>query len=199
MTEHTASRRSLLAGTLGGSALGGLVLGSGDAAEAVTVPSDPSSSFFLAIDGIPGDETDQAFPKTIGVLDWSFGVATAISPTNTGAGVGKSKPQPFTFVGRASSASPKLFLAAARGTHITTATLTARRGSELPFVYLTLTLKNLFVTSYQTSPDPVNAFPLDVVRLEFGVATLAFTTQKPDGSAGKTVTAGFDFIKNIVV
>lgn len=197
MTQHTASRRSLLAGTLGGSALGGLVLGAADAAEAVTVPSDPGSSFFLAIDGIPGDATDQALPKTIETLDWSFGVATAISPTNTGAGVGKSKPQPFTFVSRMSSASPKLFLACAKGTHIPTAKLTARRAGEVPFVYLTLTLKNLFVTSYQTSPDPVNAFPLDVVRIEFGLVTVSFTAQKPDGSAGKAVTAGFDFIKNV--
>jgi len=198
MTQHAASRRSLLAGTLGGSALGGLVLGTPDSADAVTVPSDPGSSFFLAVDGIPGDEADADLPKTIRVLDWSFGVATAISPTNTGAGVGKSRPQPFTFVTRMSSASPKLFLACAKGTHIPTATLTARRAGEVPFVFLELTLKNLFVTSYQAAPDQVDAFPLDVVRLEYGAVKVSVKVQNLDGSV-RTVTTGFDFIKNVVV
>lgn len=196
MTEHTASRRTLLAGTLGGSALGGLVLASQDSAEAVTIPTDPTSDFFLAIDGIPGDSLDSRLPKTIEVLDWSWGVTTAISPTNTGSGVGKSKPQPFTFVADTSSASPKLFLACAKGTHIQTATLTARRAGDLPFVYLTIKLQNLFVTSYQVSPGPVNAFPLDVVQLEYGAVTVTYTPQKPDGSAGSKVTAGFNFITN---
>jgi type VI secretion system secreted protein Hcp len=196
MTEHAASRRTLLAGTLGGSALGGLVLASQDSAEAVTIPSDPASDFFLAIPGIPGDSVDAAFPNTIGVLDWSWGVATAISPTNTGSGAGKSKPQPFTFVARTGSASPKLFLACAKGTHITSATLTARRSGAQPFVYLTVKLQNLFVTSYQVAPGPVDAFPLDVVRLEYGAVTVTYKLQDDRGQVAKTVTADFNFITN---
>lgn len=196
MTEHTASRRTLLAGTLGGSALGGLVLASPDSAEAVTIPTDPTSDFFLAIDGIPGDSLDSRLPKTIEVLDWSWGVTTAISPTNTGSGAGKSKPQPFTFVARTSSASPKLFLACAKGTHIKSAKLTARKPGDVPFVYLTIQLQNLFVTSYQVAPAPTDAFPLDVVQLEYGAVTISYTAQNPAGGPGTKVTAGFDFIKN---
>jgi type VI secretion system secreted protein Hcp len=196
MTEHTASRRTLLAGTLGGSALGGLVLASPDAAEAVTIPTDPTSSFFLAIDGIPGDSVDKQFAKTIDVLDWSWGVNTAISPTNTGSGAGKSKPQPFTFVARTSSASPKLFLACAKGTHFKSATLSARRSGDAAFVYLTIKLQNLFVTSYQVAPAPTDAFPLDVVQLEYGAVTISYTPQTAAGGPGTKVTAGFDFIKN---
>ena len=197
MSEHTASRRTLLAGTLGGSALGGLVLASPDAAKAVTIPIDPSSSFFLAIDGIPGDSLDAKFPKTIEVLDWSWGVTTAISPTNTGSGAGKSKPQPFTFVARTSSASPKLFLACAKGTHIKSATLNARRAGDASFVYLTIKLQNLFVTSYHVAPAPTDAYPLDVVQLEYGAVTISYTPQTPAGGAGTKVTASFDFIKNV--
>jgi type VI secretion system secreted protein Hcp len=196
MTEHTASRRTLLAGTLGGSALGGLVLASADSAEAVTIPTDPSSDFFLNIDGIPGDSTAVGFLKQIVVLDWSWGVSTAISPTNTGSGAGKSKPQPFTFVASTSSASPKLFLACAQGTHIKSAKLTARRSGEMPSVYLTITLQNLFITSYQVAPAPTDAFPLDVVQLEYGAVTVTYTKQNPSGGMPTNVTAGFDFLKN---
>ena len=54
-------------------------------------------------DGVQGDSTDASFPKSIEVLDWSWGVTTATSPTNTARGAGKSKPQPFTFVAHNSS------------------------------------------------------------------------------------------------
>ena len=197
MTDHVATRRTLLAGTLGGTALGGLVLGTTDSAEAITIPTAPSSDFFLVIDGIPGESVDQQFPKSIEVLDWSWGVNTAISPTNTGSGASKSKPQPFTFVARISVATPKLFLACAKGTHIKTATLTSRKAGETPQVNLVLKLENLFVTSDHVAPGPVDAFPLEVVQLEYGKVTVSYTEQSPAGGIGKTVTAGYDFLKNI--
>ena len=114
MADHTATRRTLLAGTLGGSALGGLVLTT-DAEAAVTVPSAPAVDFFVALAGVPGESEDAQFPHTFDTLDWSFGETTSVSPTNTGSGVGKSRPQPFVFVAHTSVASPKLFLAWAKG------------------------------------------------------------------------------------
>ena len=105
------------------------------------MPTQPASAFFLLINGIKGDSTNVAHPKTIEVLDWTFGVDTAISPTNTGSGAGKSKPRDFTFVARTTIASPALFLATAKGTHFTAATLYARRTNvEQPFDYLTVKL-----------------------------------------------------------
>ena len=196
MTDLSTSRRTLLAGALGGSTLGGLVVATADSAEAVTVPTEPNSDFFLAIDGVPGDATDASFPKTIVVLDWSWGVTTGISPTNTGSGASKSKPQPFMFVAAASSASPKLFLRCAKGSHIKQAILTARKKGAGKSGYLTVKLENLFVTSYRIAPGPTDAFPLDVVGLEYGAATVSFTVQSDVGGPGTTVTAGFDFIKN---
>jgi len=197
MTYPAATtRRTLLAGTLGGSALGSLIVASADSAEAVAVPSDPASDFFLVIDGVQGDSTDASFPKSIEVLDWSWGVTTTVSPTNTGSGVGKSKPQPFTFVAHTSSASPKLFLRCAKGTHIKKATLTARKKGAGKAGYLTVKLENLFVTSYHVAPAPTDALPLDVVRLEYGAATVTSTQQSDVGGPSTTVTAGFDFIKN---
>jgi type VI secretion system secreted protein Hcp len=198
MADHNASRRTLLAGTLGGSALGGFVLASGDPAEAFSVPSDPTSSFFLKIDGIPGDSIDSQFPDTISVFDWSWGVTNSISPVNTGGGAGKSKPHDFTFVSPMSVASPKLFLACAKGTHINKATLSARKqGGKEP--YLVITMQNVFVTSYQTAPGPEDAFPRDVADLAYGAVTISYTTQNPEGGVGRTVTAGFDFLRNASV
>jgi type VI secretion system secreted protein Hcp len=199
LPDHSTSRRTLLAGSLTGTALGSLLLTTGDTAEAVTVPTDPASDFFLTIPGIPGDSLDANFPKQIEVLDWSWGVTTAISPTNPGSGASKSKPSPFTFVSRLGSASPKLFLACAQGTSIPSATLSARHSGAGATVYLVIKLKTVFVTSYQVAPGPVDAYPLDVVRLEYGAATITYNAQSSVGGPPTAITAGFNFLKDIAL
>ena len=94
MADHSTTRRTLLAGTLGGSALGGLVLTT-DAEAAVSVPSAPAVDFFVDLAGVPGESQSEQFPNTFDTLDWSFGETTSVGPTNTGNGVGKVRPQPF--------------------------------------------------------------------------------------------------------
>jgi type VI secretion system secreted protein Hcp len=197
MADHTTTRRTLLAGTLGGSALGGLVLTS-DAEAAVSVPSAPAVDFFVALPGVPGESVDEQFPNTFDTLDWSFGETTSVSPTNTGNGVGKVKPQPFVFVKHVDKASPALFLKCATGKHFPKATITARkRSSKEP--YLQVVLHDVYISSYRTAPGSVDAVPLDVVGLDYGSVLITFTPQNPDGSLGTPIEAGFDFVKNKVL
>jgi len=169
-----SSRRTLLAGTLTASAFGGLLAGTGSGA-AQAIPSDPTSLFFLAIPGIPGDSTDDRHPDTIELLDWSYGVDNTISPTNTGSGTSKSKPRDFVFVSRMGVASPKLFAATAKGTHFASAQLFARRAAtEGTFDYLVVKFENLFVTSYAVAPSDTDAWPMDVVHMDYGRITVTF-------------------------
>jgi len=196
MSELLTSRRTLLGGALTASAASAMFA---SASSAEAVPTSPTSSFFLAINGIPGESLDAKHPKTIEVLDWSFGLDSAISPTNTGSGAGKSRPRDFTFVARSSLASPLLFIRVATGAHLTTATLYARRNGEQTWDYLKLRLDNLYVTSYVVAPDPTNAAPLDVVHLEFAKAQMTWVTQSPAGGPGTSITKGFDFINNVVI
>jgi type VI secretion system secreted protein Hcp len=197
MADHTATRRTLLAGTLGGSALGGLVLTT-DAEAAVSVPGSPAVDFFVDLAGVPGESQDAQFPHTFDTLDWSFGETTSVSPTNTGNGVGKVKPQPFVFVKHVDKASPVLFLKCATGKHVTKATLTARkRASKEP--YLEVVLRDVYISSCRTAPASVDAVPLDVVGLDYRSVLITFTPQNPDGSLGTPVRAGFDFVKNKVL
>jgi len=169
-----SSRRTLLAGTLTASAFGGLLAGTGSGA-AQAIPSDPTSLFFLAIPEIPGDSTDDKHPDTIELLDWSYGVDNTISPTNTGSGTSKSKPRDFVFVSRMGVASPKLFAATAKGTHFASAQLFARRAAtEGTFDYLVVKFENLFVTSYAVAPSDTDAWPMDVVHMDYGRITVTF-------------------------
>jgi len=55
------------------------------------------------------------------------------------------------------------------------------------------------VTSYVVAPDPVNAFPLDVVHVDYGRVQITYVPQLPTGGPGTPVTTGFDFISNTAV
>jgi len=196
MSELLTSRRTLLGGALTASAASAMFA---SASSAEAVPTLPSSTFFLAINGIQGESTDSKHPKTIEVLDWTFGVDNAISPTNTGSGAGKSKPRDFTFVALSSIASPLLFIKAATGAHLTTATLFARKNGEQTWDYLKLRFDNLFITSYAVAPHPVDAGPVDVVHIDYGKVQITWVQQSPAGGPGTSITKGFDFVNNVVI
>lgn len=193
---HLSSRRAVLAGALTTGVTTGVVASGLPAVAADDIPSSPGSQFFLKLGTILGDSTNAAHPRTIDLLTWSFGADTTISPFNPGSGTTKSKPRDFTFIARMGSHSPHLFAAAAKGTLIGPSTLWARRASTA-FEYLVVTMENLYVTSYVTAPSDTDAYPLDVVRVDFGKLTQTFRFQKPDGSAGTPITQTFNFVTNV--
>jgi type VI secretion system secreted protein Hcp len=158
------------------------------------IPVSPTSLFFLQIGTILGDSVNAQHPNTIDVLTWSFGADTTISPFNTGSGPAKSKPRDFTFISRMGSHSPKVHGAAAKGTRFAKATLWGRRNTGLE--YLQVTLENVYVTSYAVAPSDSDAFPLDVVRLDYGKITHFYRHQTPTGSF-TTVTKTFDYVTNV--
>lgn len=190
--EIVSSRRAVIASALG---TGALAMTSSEAAAAVDdVPTNPTSQFFLQVDGIQGDSTHGLHPKWIDVLSWSFGATTSISPTNTGNGPAKSKPNDFTFLARMGSQSPKLHNALVRGIKINAATLVARRIGADPFKYLQVVIENLYVTSYAVVPSDGDGFPLEAVRMDFARITHTFIAQKPDGSAAPPVTMSWNYL-----
>ena len=194
--DSTTSRRAVLGSALG---LGGAALALSAAtgeASAATIPSDPSSGFFLTIPGIPGESTDAQFPKTIDLLTWSFGVTSSVVSTTTGPATDKSKPSSFVFVARASKASPKLMLTVATGKHLDVVTLDAAFRGEVPINYLRVKLETVAVTSYQVAPGEQDGWPLDVVRMDYRKITTTYTPQNPNGSPGTPITVGFDFGTN---
>ena len=188
---HVSSRRAVLAGALGTGAVGAML----PAIAADDLPTNPTSLFNLQIGAIVGDSTLAQHPKTIDVLTWSFGSDTTISPFNTGSGPSKSKPRDFTFVARMGSHSPVVHSAAAKGTNFAKATLWGRRTST-GLEYLVVTLENLYVTSYAVAPSDSDAFPLDVVHLDYGKITHFYRHQTPTGSF-TTVTKTFNYVTNV--
>lgn len=154
--------------------------------------------YFLRIDGIEGESPDSKHKGEIELESWSWGESqAALAPSGGGGGAGKVQMQDFHFVTRVSKASPRLFQACASGQHIKSAQLTARKAGERQLEFLRYTLSDVLVTSYQTGGSGgAEVVPMDQVSLNFSKIRVDYTEQKPDGSAGGTVSAGWDVKAN---
>jgi type VI secretion system secreted protein Hcp len=147
---------------------------------------------FLKIDGIQGESTDAKHKDEINVLSWSWGetLATAAGPAG---GTGKVSMQDFRFSKAVDKASPKLMLACASGQQIKDAVLSCRKagGSQ---DFLTITLTEVAVSSYEVTNgaavDPADQFVLHFAKIQFD-----YVQQKPDGTTGASIEAGWD-VKN---
>jgi type VI secretion system secreted protein Hcp len=146
-----------------------------------------AEKWFLKIDGIEGDSTDEAHPGEIDVLSWSWGATNTRPPgAGGGGGVGRANFQNFQFVARISKASPTLFMSCATGVHHKAATLSGVRVGDKAKDFLTYKLSDVLVMSVHHGDGegdvPTEQFSLDYARFE-----MSFTPP-----TGPPITAGID-------
>ena len=156
------------------------------------------TDYFLSIDGIAGDSLDAKHKGEIEVQSFSWGETQSGSvAAGGGAGAGRVSMQDLHMTTRTSKAGPQLLLACASGKHFKTAALTARRsGTVGGQEFLTFSLTDVLVSSYQTSGAGGADGPEDAVSLNFGRIVVEYREQNPDGSPGPTTKAGWDVKAN---
>jgi type VI secretion system secreted protein Hcp len=154
--------------------------------------------YFLKIQGIEGESGDHAHKGEIQVESWSWGETQSGSMSfGGGGGAGKVSMNDFHFVMRNCKASPKLFLACATGEHFKEALLTARKAGKQQQEFLKVKFTDCLVSSYQTGGSAQgDVLPMDQVSLNFAKIDLEYKEQKPDGSLGGAVKAGYDQKQN---
>jgi type VI secretion system secreted protein Hcp len=152
------------------------------------------ADFFLKIEGIDGESQDSKHKNEIDLESWSFGEnQTGASHAGGGGGAGKVHMQDFHFVMRVNKASPKLFLACATGEHIKKAILTCRKAGKEQQEYLKWNFTDLLISSYQTGGSSHgDALPVDQISFNFSKVEVEYKEQKPDGTLGGLVKAGYD-------
>jgi len=104
--------------------------------------------------------------------------------------------QDLQFTTRISKAGPKLFLACAIGEHLQQAVLTARKAGGEQMEFLTYTLSDLLVTSYQSGASADTEVVSDSVSLNFSKIQIEYKEQSAKGGVGATVKAGWDVRAN---
>lgn len=157
--------------------------------------------YFLKIDGIEGESTDDKHKNEIELESWSWGVTnTGVghSSGTTGSGAGKASFQDFHIVTKLSKASGKLMLACATGQHIPTAILTCRKAGGEQQEFYTVKLTDLLVSSYQTGGSGhSDIVPVDQCSLNYGKVELEYKQQdSAKGSVGSPVKVGYNLATN---
>lgn len=154
--------------------------------------------YFLKIEGVDGESTDDKHKGEIELESWSFGGSNAGSfSSGGGGGTGKVALQDFNFVKKTDKASAKLFTACCTGEHLKKVTLTCRKAGKEQQEFLVVELTSAIVSSYQTGGSAgSDIIPMDQVSLNFAKIEYKYKEQKADGSLGGEIIGGWDVTTN---
>jgi type VI secretion system secreted protein Hcp len=157
-----------------------------------------SADYFLKIDGITGESRAKGHEGQIDIESFSWGASnTGTAATGGGAGAGKVKFSDFSFSKMLDKASPLLMQAVASGKRIKTVTLYGTAAGEgNGQTYLTITLTDVLVSSFNESGSGGGGAPQDSLSLNFTKITFDYKPQNPDGSLGTAVHGGWDLKAN---
>lgn len=160
-----------------------------------------ANDIFLKVEGIDGESKDSKHEKHIDVLSYSWSESqTGSFATGGGGGTGKVSMADLNVTFLQNKASAPLFLACASGEHIKKIELKCRRAGKTQIEYLVITLSDCLIAGYQTGASTGGeTLPVESVSINFAKIEMAYTPQKPDGTADSPVKAGWDRTKNAKV
>jgi type VI secretion system secreted protein Hcp len=153
--------------------------------------------FFLKLDGINGEATDQNHTNELGVLSWSWGASQHSSVSNSsGSGAGKASLSDFSIMKNYDAASVPLLKSLMAGTHIANGVLTANKSGSAdggkPFLKVTFT--ELFVTSIQASGS--SEVPTESVSFSYGTIKVEYSKQNDQGVLATAGQLTYDLKQN---
>jgi len=164
-------------------------------AIATSLPCQAASDFFLKIDGIDGESTDDRHKGEIDIQSFSWGMSNSASfSSGGGGGAGKVSLQDFHFTRRIDKASPKLMLACATGNHIPSAVLVCRKagGTGEPVEYYKITMIDILVSSVISGGGSGDVVPVESVSLNFAKIEWEYVPVGADGRPQDPVRAEYD-------
>jgi type VI secretion system secreted protein Hcp len=152
----------------------------------------------LKIDGIDGESHDHKHKGEIELQSYSLGATQqGTASSNSGLGAGKVNMHDMQCVAGTSKASPTIMHACTSGEHYKKATLVARKAGKEQQEYLTITLTDVLVSSYQHGGTSHGSdIPNDHFALNFAAIDFEVKEQKHDGTLGGKVKKGWDVKAN---
>jgi type VI secretion system secreted protein Hcp len=168
--------------------------------------------YFIKIDGIPGESTDEKHKDEIEVLSYSFGMKHGdAGSTSTGGArtAGRVAHKPFLFQKVTDKASAKLLEKCCNGTHIPKAVFTAHRATDQKQKYLQIDFTDIIVSSWTSSHSATTergagaeaggGTMLMEENVELNYGSIKYTYTATDHKTGKPagdVVAGWDLVAN---
>jgi type VI secretion system secreted protein Hcp len=160
--------------------------------------------YFLKIGSLEGESKDAEYNGSKGwmqIESWWFGANQVGTMQNGGGGgAGRVLMKDFHFTMKQDKSMPMLFLACATGEHFKNATLNARKAGKIPQTFYTAVLSDCLVTKFETTGNAgADGIPLDVIQLNYAQIEITYKEQKPDGSVGAPIKAGYNIKANQAV
>lgn len=152
------------------------------------------SDFFLKIEGIDGESTDDKHKGELEIHSWSWGATNqGTFGAGGGGGGGKASFSDITITKFADKSTPKLLTAVATGQHIKSMVLVCRKAGGDKQEYLKVTLTDVLVSSYQSMALGTDGpIPKEEIKLNYGVIKYEYKPQKSDGSLEGSIAVGYD-------
>jgi len=157
-----------------------------------------SVDFFIKIDGLKGESTATGHTDEIKIHSWSWGASQVTSVSGSGgSGAGKASLAEISIMKDMDMASPELFKALVKGTHIASAVLTAQKstGDTTGKPYVTITFKEVFVTSQQVSGSSEN--PMESVSFSYNEIKIDYSKQGENGALTSTGAVTYNVKTNL--
>lgn len=147
------------------------------------MPSDA----FLLINGITGESL--AMANNIELDGYSFGGTNAADVTGKGLSAGKVSMSEFSFSCPTDTSSYQILKDLYTGQHIPSAVLSVRKsgGNSQPYVYLTITMTNCYVTSWSFGGG-ASGIPQQSCTIAYEEIKFEYFTQ--DTASGSVTQAG---------
>ena len=140
----------------------------------------------IKFDGVEGESTHTDHKGEIEVMSWSWGVSNASNLSGGGAGKGKAVPGEIHLTHLYDKASPVLAKKCAQGVHFPTVVLTSRKSGEGQKDFFKITMKEVFITSVQTSGNSGGDM-MESVSMSYSEIEFAYKAQDAKGSMGGDV------------
>jgi type VI secretion system secreted protein Hcp len=153
-----------------------------------------SFNAFANFGDIKGESTDKDHKDWVMITQFDHEVTQPPSVTAKTAGGRTAEAvqhSEFKIVKLVDAATPKLYEAACKGTHIPEVTIECWRAGGDPLKYYEIKLKEVLISGVVANGNPSSehGFPTETVKMTYGAIEWTYTKQKADGTAGGNVAA----------
>jgi type VI secretion system secreted protein Hcp len=151
--------------------------------------------YYLKLDQIDGESSDDKHKNEIQLMSWSWGAAQVSSVAGTGgSGAGKADLSDFSVMTYFDKATPKFFKSICAGTHVKTGTMSAIKSGADGKPYLKVDFKEMFVTNLSISGS--SEIPTVSISFSYNEIKIDYSTQNEQGNITSTGAVTFNTKEN---
>ena len=140
--------------------------------------------YHLKFGSIKGESAATKHKDEIEVTSWSWGATNPTTIVGSGMSAGKVAMSDINFTKRTDKASVKILELCITGKHVDDATLycSKQTGGKTPEDFVTIKLKEVYVSSYQTGGSTGEDVGTESISITYGIINFDYKVQDKQGT-----------------